>query len=377
MKIMHLSDLHLGRRIKEFSMLEDQSFILREISDIADREEPDVIVIAGDVYDKAVPSAEAVQLFDHFLVENAEKSRKFLIISGNHDSPERIAFGGRLMETSGVFFSPVYDGEVTPVSLEDAYGSVNFYMLPFIKPVHVRRYFPEEETDSYTDAVRTAIRHMEIDPAARNVLITHQFVTGAQRSESEELSVGGADNVDVSVFRPFDYTALGHIHGPQNITDTVRYCGTPLKYSFSEAGQQKSVTITELGTKGSLNIRTVPLEPLHDMRVISGTYLEVTARDFYAGTDTDDYLQVTLKDEEDIPCAVSRLRAVYPNVMGLTYDNCRTRAGSVITEEVPAEKMPPLELFADFYRKQNNAPMTEEQRDFVADLIEKIGEEYR
>ena len=377
MKIMHLSDLHLGRRIMEFSMIEDQEYILREIGRIADDEEPDAVVIAGDIYDKAVPSAEAVQLFDRFLVRNAGKGRKILVISGNHDSPERIAFGGRLMEISGVFLSPVYDGTVKPVSLEDAYGSVSFYLLPFLKPAHVRRFFPDEETESYTDAMRTAIRHMEIDPSVRNVLVTHQFVTGACRSDSEEVSVGGADNIDASVFEPFDYTALGHLHSPQDTAPGIRYCGTPLKYSFSEVNQQKSVTIVEFGEKGVRNIRTVLLHPLHDMRVITGTYMEVTAQDFYRGTRTDDYLQVILKDEEDIPCALSRLRTIYPNIMKLSYDNCRTRAGFEITEEPPAEKMPPVELFADFYQKQNNAPMTEEQRKFVEELMEKIGDEDR
>ena len=225
MKLIHLSDLHLGKRVNEFSMLEDQRDILKIILDIIDREEPDAVILAGDIYDKPVPPAEAVQLFDDFLYNLARRDLQIFVISGNHDSPERIAFGSRLLDRSGVHLSPVYHGEVEPVVLEDRYGPVCIYMLPFIKPTHVRRYFPDEGIESYTDAVRTAIRKMGVDRSSRNVLVTHQFVTGAARSESEETSVGGSDNVDAQVFDDFDYVALGHIHGPQNIdSERIRYC---------------------------------------------------------------------------------------------------------------------------------------------------------
>ena len=234
MKLIHLSDLHLGKRVNEFSMLEDQQYILTEILHIIDEEQPDGVLIAGDVYDKTVPSAEAVALLDDFLVRLAKRDLQIFLISGNHDSPERMAFGGRLMEGSGVHLAPVYDGRVRPIPMTDAYGTVNFYLLPFVKPAHVRRCFPEREITTYTDALAAAIEAMGVDTNGRNVLLTHQFVTGAARCDSEELSVGGTDNVDVSVFDPFDYVALGHIHGPQRVgRDTVRYCGTPLKYSFS------------------------------------------------------------------------------------------------------------------------------------------------
>ena len=247
MKLLHLSDLHLGKRVNEFSMLEDQKYILSEIIQIVEKEAPDAVLIAGDVYDKSVPPAEAVELFDDFLVRLSRLGTQVFVISGNHDSPERVAFGGRLMDPSGIHMSPVYSGQVQPVPLTDAFGTVNIYMLPFVKPIHVRRFFPEAETGTYTDTLRTAVEQMSVDPAARNVLMTHQFVTGAWRSESEDISVGGTDNVDASVFDTFDYVALGHIHGPQHVgRETVRYCGTPLKYSFSEAGHQKSVTAVEL-----------------------------------------------------------------------------------------------------------------------------------
>ena len=259
MKIIHLSDLHLGKRVHEFSMLDDQRYILKQILEHVAEEHPDVVILAGDIYDKPVPPAEAVQLFDQFLCGFAEQGVEVMIISGNHDSAERIAFGGKLMEHSGVHVSPVYDGDVKPVELEDAYGIVQFFLLPFIKPIHVRRCYAEEEIESYTDAMRTAISHMERNADARQVLVTHQFVTGAERSDSEEISVGGTDNVDVTVFDGFDYVALGHIHRPQRIMrDTVRYCGTPLKYSFSEAGHEKSLTVVELEEKGKVSIRPIP-----------------------------------------------------------------------------------------------------------------------
>jgi exonuclease SbcD len=377
MKFIHLSDLHLGKRVNEFSMLEDQRYILTEIIQIIDREQPEAVLIAGDVYDKSVPSAEAVELFDDFLVNLSERVRKVFVISGNHDSPERMAFGGRLMKESGVCLAPVYHGQVLPVVMEDDFGPVYFYMLPFVKPVHVRRYFPEREISSYTEALDTAVQAMKVDTSVRNVLITHQFVTGAARCDSEELSVGGSDNVDAAVFDSFDYVALGHIHGPQQVgRETVRYCGTPLKYSFSESGHKKSVTVVELGEKGRTEVRTVPLVPLHDMREIRGNYEELTSRSFYEGTTyPQDYLQVVLTDEEDIPHVMDKLRVIYPNLMKLKYDNRRTRSGLHLQEAEAAENRSPLDLLEEFYEKQNGSPMSEEQRAFAGKMMEHIWEE--
>ena len=376
MKLIHLSDLHLGKRVNEFSMLEDQQYILTEILQIIDREKPDGVMIAGDVYDKSVPSAEAVALLDDFLVRLAKRDLQVFLISGNHDSPERMAFGGRLMAQSGVHLAPVYDGKVSQITLTDEYGLVNLYLLPFLKPSHVRRCFPEREILTYTDALAAAIEAMGVDTAQRNVLVTHQFVTGAARCDSEEISVGGTDNVDVSVFEPFDYVALGHIHGPQQVgRETVRYCGTPLKYSFSEAKHQKSVTVVELGEKGAVSVRTVPLTPMRDLAELRGTYEELTFRGFYQGTSYPrDYVHITLTDEEDIPDAVSKLRIIYPNLMKLDYDNKRTRAG-IVLEGAEDQQRSPLELLEEFYEKQNGQPMGEEQRTFAKSLMERIWEE--
>lgn len=376
MKLVHLSDLHLGKRVNEFSLIEDQRHILDEILKIIDAEQPDAVLIAGDIYDKSVPSAEAVTLFDSFLVSLAARSLKVCAISGNHDSPERVSFGGRLMAYSGVHIAPVYSGVTEPVRFDDEYGAVNVYMLPFVKPANVRRFFPEREIESYTDAVSAAVDAMEIDPAARNVLVTHQFVTGAERCESEELSVGGADNVDASVFDGFDYVALGHIHGPQKVgRDTLRYCGTPLKYSFSEARHIKSVTVVEMRGKGVVDVRAVPLIPLRDMTEIKGSYAELSFKDYYDGKSfRNDYLHVTLTDEEDVPDAVSKLRTIYPNIMKLDYDNSRTRAGIVLDSAAELQRKSKIELIGELFEKQNGRPMSDEQRGFTQELIEKIWE---
>ena len=376
MKLIHLSDLHIGRRFNEISLLEDQAYVLQQILRIIDEEKPAVVMICGDVYDKSVPSAEAVTLFDDFLCRLAERKLQVLVISGNHDSAERLAFGNRLMETAGIHISPVYDGVSQCVRLTDEEGEVCFWLLPFVKPNHVKRYYPDEGIESFTDGVRVAISKMDIDTGKRNVLLTHQFVTGAATCESEEVSVGGTDNVDASVFDAFDYVALGHIHGPQNIGDNrIRYCGTPMKYSFSEESHQKSVSVVELGAKGQRRIDLRGLTPKHDMRTVRGTFAEVTAKSFYDGTDTEDYLRVVLTDEDDVPEAMGKLRKVYPNVLELRYDNTRTRANQAIDGAEGVEEKTPLQLFEELFEIQNNQPMSEEQRSFVTELIEKIQEE--
>ncbi len=437
MKLLHISDLHIGKRVNEFSMIEDQKYILRQILTIADQQQADGVMIAGDIYDKPVPSAEAVQVFDWFLTELADRGKKVYAVSGNHDSAERIAFGAQLMRGRGVYVSPVYRGETAKYTLTDAYGEMNIYLLPFIKPAVVRHAlegltdtdadFMQEEVlsdaaekekpskvlprscyetekssevlsescyetekpskvssescyekekpskvspESYHDAVKIAIERMNVDTSKRNILIAHQFVTGAGRCDSEEVSVGGLDNVESEVFDAFDYVALGHIHSPQFIKrETLRYCGTPLKYSFSEADQEKSVTLVEFAEKGNIQLSTVPLVPLRDMRRIRGTYLEVTARTFYQEFNTEDYVQVTLTDEEDIPDGLQKLRIIYPNLMRLEYDNSRTKQSHMIERAEDIEQKSEQELFAEFYELQNNQPMNTEQAAFVAQLI--------
>lgn len=376
MKFVHLSDLHIGKRFFAEKLIEDQKHILQEICQIAADENPDAIVIAGDIYDKSVPPLDAVPMLDDFLFQL--RRYPVLMISGNHDSAERVAFASRQLKENGLHISPVYDGSVAPIILQDEHGPVNFYMLPFIKPVHVRQAFPDEESEinSYTDALRVAIAHMNVDYSQRNVLITHQFITGSERSDSEE-NVGGADNVDASVLAGFDYVALGHLHGPQNVgSERIRYCGTPLKYSFSEINQEKSVSVITLGAKGEFALKTVPLHPLRDLRRLRGTYMELTDRQNYVGTDTDAYMHITLTDEQDIPDAMARLRTVYPNLMVLDYDNTRTRTHSnAISGAEQVQRKSPLTLFEELYQQQNGQPLTDEQSEFMHSLIESIWEE--
>lgn len=377
MKFVHLSDLHLGKRVNGYSMIEDQKYILLKILNVIDEQKAEAVVIAGDVYDKPIPPTEAVQLFDDFLFRLVERNLQILVISGNHDSPERIAFGSRFMDKSGVHMSQVYNGKNDLVELKDKYGKVNFYMLPFVKPSNVRRFFEDEEINTYTDAVRVAVSHMNVNKKARNVIITHQFVTGAQRSESETIAVGGTDNVDSYVFDDFDYVALGHIHGPQNVgKNTVRYCGTPLKYSFSEISHKKSVTVVEMKEKGNVKVSTVELTPKLDMREIKGTYEELTFKKNYENTNTEDYLHIILTDEEDVADAVAKLRCVYPNLMKLDYDNTRTRNSFALTQAEETEKKSDTELLSEFFVKQNGKPLSDEQLEYAANLFEQIKEEF-
>ena len=374
MKFVHLSDLHLGKRLNEFSLIDDQRYILEECLRIIDAECPDAVILAGDLYDKSVPSAEAVLLFDSFLVRLAQRGLQVFAVSGNHDSAERISFASRILDANGVHFSRVFDGNVEPVVLRDEHGEVRFYLLPFLKPALVRPFYADAEITDYTSAYHMVIESMKIDRSVRNVLVAHAFVTGAERSESEEVSVGGADNVDASVFEGFDYVALGHIHGPQNIGGRIRYCGTPLKYSFSEAKQQKSVTVAELGKKGDLRLRTVPLTPLRDLCELRGTYVELTSKTDYDRRNRSDYMHITLTDEDDIPDVVSRLRLIYPNLMKLDYDNTRTRSRGVLDQGGDSERKTPLQLFGELYEKQNGAVLSDEQSAFCNDLMERIWE---
>ncbi|HAR88144.1 MAG TPA: exonuclease sbcCD subunit D [Ruminococcaceae bacterium] len=376
MKIMHLSDLHIGKKVNEYSMLQDQIYILKEILHIIDDEKVETVIIAGDVYDRSLPPNEALELFDEFLYQLSSRNVNVFVISGNHDSPERISYGGRMMTENKIFLSPVYDGNVKSISLNDDYGEVNFYLLPFVRPADIRRYFPDENIENYTDAVKVAIDNMNVDFSERNILVTHQFVTGAELSESEDIIVGGTDNVSGEVFDGFDYVALGHIHREQTVgKDNIRYCGTPLKYSFSEAKDIKSVTILDFNDKGNIAYSKIPLTPFRDMREIRGTYYELTLKSSYESTNTEDYLHITLTDEEDIPDAIGKLRSIYPNIMKLDYDNLRTRGSGTVDAIENIESKSPFELFADLFKQQNNQDMSEEQEEIMRNLIDKIWEE--
>ena len=398
MKFFHTADLHIGKYICEHSMLDDQKFILDEFLKLVEREKPDAIFLAGDIYDKSVPSAEAVAVLDDFLVRLSKTHSKVFVLSGNHDSAERIAFGGRLMENQGVFVSPVYTGKIEPVTLKDEYGEIDIWMLPFVRPAAVRATLASNEEREnivdYTSAIAAAIAQMHFTDGRRNILLAHQFVTGAERSDSEE-NVGGLDNVDASVFAPFDYVALGHIHKPQNVakdetgTPRVRYSGTPLKYSLSEACHKKTLTAAELGAtpvnasgKAILHLQEIPLEPLHDLRELRGTFAELISQEIRTrlvaeGKKLDDYIYVKLTDENDIPDAAQKLRGIYPNLMSLEYDNERTRRESIPLNLEHAERKSPLQLFGEFFSEMNGREMNGEENEFVQNLIGEIWEDNR
>lgn len=378
MRFIHLADLHIGKRVNEFSMMEDQRYILGYVLELVDEQKEkgkaiDGVLIAGDVYDKPVPAAEAVQLLDWFLTELVARNLPVYMVSGNHDSGERLSFGAHLLEKSRVFLRSVYDGCLEPIELEDSYGKLNLYMLPFVKPAHVRKALDDDTITTYQDAVCAVLEHASVREEERNILIAHQMVTGAQRCDSEEISIGGLDNIDADVFDIFDYVALGHLHGPQKVgRDEVRYAGTLLKYSFSECVHKKSVTIVEFCEKGKVSIETIPLVPLRDMRQIEGRYEEVMSKEYYKDSNKEDYLKIVLTDEEEIPDVLGRLRTVYPNIMKLVYNNTRTRSSKSIEQAEITENKQPMDYLEEFYEVQNNQKMSADQQIIVSDLIEKI-----
>lgn len=379
MKIAHISDLHLGKIVHNYSMLEDQKDILNKIVAILADENIKTLLIAGDVYDKSVPPAEAIKFFDEFIVRLAKANVTVFIIGGNHDSTERISFGADLMTLSGVYIAKPLTKttkDITPIVLKDEFGPVNIYLLPFIKPITVRYAFEKDDITDYTQAVKTVIDNMHADTAARNILVTHQFVTGAERCDSEQISVGGSDNIDSTVFEPFDYVALGHLHGPQHVgRETLRYCGSPLKYSFSEVHHKKSLTVINLQAKGDIHLNFIPLPPLHDWHELKGTYQELMDKNYYDKLNRQDYFHITLTDEEDVPNALDKLRTVYPNIMLLNYDNKRTAYQAQIGTLEQAQSKTPFEVFAEFYKKQNNQDLNPQQSEHISKLIEKIWEE--
>ena len=358
MKFFHLSDLHIGKRLCEVSLGEDQRVLLRRILALCETHRPDALVIAGDIYDKTVPPAESVGILDEFLTGSAELGIPVLLISGNHDSPERLDYGSRLLEARGIYLEGIFRGAPRRVTLEDAFGPVDFWLLPFVKGASARPFFPDREIKNEQDAVQAALSAIAPDPARRNVLVAHQFVTGSGaplRSDSETVSVGGSDNVDASLFDAFDYVALGHLHIPQQVgRETVRYCGSPLKYSFSEWKTPKSVTMVELREKGDAEISQLPLTPLRDLRQIEGPLEQLLDPDVVSAADPADYLRVILTDGEEQLDPLERLRQCYPNLLRLDFRR-RGEAPGLSGDAAPARPLP--ELFADFYEMQQGAPL--------------------
>ena len=381
MRIMHLSDLHIGKTILEQSLLEDQEYMLNQILNIIKKEKIDAVLIAGDVYDRTVPSSEAVELLDNFL-NNLIKILKIkvFIISGNHDSKERLGFGNKIFEEEGLYIQTTYDGNIRKVVLDDEYGNMNIYMMPFVKPIEVKKYF-DEELESYDDAFSKIMSKEDINEKERNIILVHQFVTNAgkepDRCDSETLSIGGTENIDVSYFDKFDYVALGHIHGPQKVgREQVRYSGTMLKYSFSEVHHNKSVPIIEFNEKGNLNYKLYPLTPLRDMRVIEGPIEQLLNKENYEGTNLDDYIMAIITNEEPIYDAIGQIRRVYPNTLRLDIKNSKSQSEyeNNFSNVEKIKQKNELELFEEFFEVQNNVGLTDKQKEIMNEIIVKIKE---
>ena len=387
MKFFHLSDLHIGKNVNGFSMINEQNHVFEQVIGYIQTERPAAVVIAGDVYDRAIPGVEAVRVFDNFLTALAREEVVVILISGNHDSPERLTYASRLLSDKRLFFYGTFDGIIQKVTLPDEYGEVTFWLLPFIKPSMVRGIFSQSKTDSreiesYDDAITAALEAANVDYTARNVLVSHQFYVKSDvepiRSESEVDIVGGLDAVNAGIIEHFDYVALGHLHRRQSVgSEHILYCGSPIKYSFSEWRYEKSVTVVELGKKGSLTLNVLPLTPLHNMREIKGELEKLMRDEISSLADKEDYLSVILTDEEDIIDAMGKLRSVYPNIMKIDFENSRTIIDiSAITANAEnIEKLSAYDLFCEFFRETQGDVMSKEQLKIVRELLEKEDEE--
>ena len=377
MRFLHLSDLHLGKSVNNYSMIDDQRYMLDEVLNIIDKKNLDAVLISGDVYDKMIASTEAIKLYDYFILELVKRNLKVITISGNHDSAVRLGSGADLIKLSGVYISKEFNGDVNPVTLSDDFGEVNFYMLPFIKPIHVKQTYNLPEQLSYTDSVKYVVDKMNIDTSKRNVILSHQFVVGADLSGSEEIiTVGGVDNVNSEAYKDFDYVALGHIHRAQDVVkDKIRYCGTLLKYSFSEVNNKKTLTIVDLKEKGNLSIEEIEVYPKRDFAELKGKYKDLTKSDFYNQVDRDKYYRIILTDEEELVDVFKTLSDIYPNIMAVLYDNKRTQINNIINGASDVETKKPIELIDEFYLKQNNDSLNDRQKSYLDNKISKIWED--
>lgn len=372
MKFMHLSDLHIGKRLNDISLLEDQAYALERVLEIAERENVDCVLIAGDVYQKASPQAEAMTLFDSFLTRLSKAGKHVYMISGNHDSDRRISYFAHFLKNNGVYVSEAFDGMLQRVEANDEYGKMYIHLLPFLRPTSVKRFFPEEEIVSYEDAVRCVLSHSPIDENERNVLICHQLVTGAETSDSEEEAVGGLDNISPSAFDGFDYVALGHIHKPQRAgRDHMRYAGSLLKYSLSEKDHRKSVCIVDVKEKGNLTVTLHPIPAVRDVREVRGLMGELCRMPY-----SEDYVRCVVTDELPPPDARVTLSTVFPNMIKFSIENSKTQVDMDVTQENDIENKSVMDLFREFYRMQNGGGAPSERHISVIEEILKEMEEH-
>ena len=380
MKLMHLSDLHLGKLVLEQSMIDDQKYILNQIIEIVKKEQVDIVLIAGDVYDKSIPTIEAVNLFSNFLTKLYKLKVLVFVISGNHDSKDRLSFGNELFVDNGIYIEGIFNGNLRCETANDKYGKLNIYMLPFIKPVEIKRFYRDEIIDTYEDAIKCILKHSSINKSERNIIMVHQFVTSLGeaviRSDSESISLGGIDNIDVTLFKDFDYVAMGHIHGPQKVgRETARYSGSPLKYSFSEVNQKKSVCIIEFNSKEDINISKIPLIPIRDMRVIKGPFDKLISKEIVNLENKNDYLDVILTDDDYIINAIGKLRKFYPNILKLEYEN-RISSNDVSDNiDIDKSNMSPIDLFSEFYKMQNGIELPAKKKKIIEEVIKEVSDE--
>ena len=383
MKILHLADLHIGKIVLEQSMLEDQKYMLNQIIEKIKEEKIEVVLISGDVYDRGVPPADAVEVLDDFLkVLIKDLKLKVCMIAGNHDSKERLNFGSKIFANDGLYICADYNGSLEKIEMEDEYGNLNIYMLPYIKPVEIRQYFEEKEITSYHDAVKQVIEKEDINTNERNIILSHQFVTAGneepEKSDSETMFLGGTENVDVSCYKDFDYVALGHIHGPQRIgRDTARYAGTMLKYSFSEVNQKKSLTILDFKEKNDLKIELIPLKPLRDMRVIKGPIEELLKEENYMTTNREDYIKAVITNEEPVYDAIGKIKKIYPNTLRLEIENSKMMNGTEVnmTNLDRIKKKDEVELFNEFFKFQHNQDLNEIQLEIMKEVANEVKKE--
>lgn len=383
MKILHLADLHIGKIVLEQSMLEDQKFMLNQIVEKIKKEKIELVLISGDVYDRSVPPSDAVTCLSNFLkILIKDLKLKVCMIAGNHDSKERIGFGSEIFADDGLYISSNYKGYLDKIELEDEFGKLNVYMLPYIKPVEVREFFEDIEINSYNDAVKLVIEKEEINKKERNIILSHQFVTAGseepERSDSETLTLGGTENVDVSCYKEFDYVALGHIHGPQRIgRDTARYAGTILKYSFSEVNQKKSLAVIDFKEKENMEINLIPLKPIRDMRIIKGPIEELIKEENYKGTNREDYIRAIITNEEPVYDAIGQIKKIYPNTLRLDIEN--SKMNSSIEKELSnldnIKKKDEVELFNEFYNFQHNQDLNDSQLDVIREIVKEVKKE--
>ena len=380
MKLMHLSDLHLGKLVLEQSMIDDKKYILNQIIDIVKKEKVDIVLIAGDVYDKSIPTIEAVNLFSDFLTRLYKLKVLVFVISGNHDSKDRLSFGNELFVDNGIYIEGIFNGNLRCETINDKYGKLNIYMLPFIKPVEIKRFYPDEIIDTYEDAIKCILKHSSINKSERNIVMVHQFVTSLGedviRSDSESISLGGIDNIDVTLFKDFDYVAMGHIHGPQKVgRETARYSGSPLKYSFSEVNQKKSVCIIEFNSKEDINISKIPLIPIKDMRVIKGPFDKLISKEIVNLENKNDYLDVILTDDDYIINAIGKLRKFYPNILKLEYENKISSNEVLDNIDIDKSNMSPIDLFSEFYKMQNGIELSVKKKKIIEEVIKEVNDE--